>query len=357
MDKPSAKPETHAVGSYKYPSIDNLSLTSTRVWGDEEHPSNANWYIQEKIDGSQLTIIVNPEYNEADSKSQPLLFYNKGGLISYTNKVFLKAINMLTHLAKSSDPSIKKFDPKLAYHGEAVCSTQHNVAKYEHVPRYYFIVYDITTIDGAYLDPREVEYQARVRLGLEVVPLLAINSNPKISPYAICKDLVGRMMEGTIKSILGGAAEGIVLKHNTFIDKKGKTVATKLKFVTPAFRESHAMKNHREKATPETAVQEVGKAYSIPARFHKAVQHLRDADKLKFDMTDVIKLKEELDDDLEREVMTEVMTYLWAELAPHVKRACRVGFDDWYRDHLGHNKEAATMKSSAPHYEDPAKPV
>ena len=105
--------------------------------------------------------------------------------------------------------------------------------------------------------------------------------------------------------------------------------------VTPEFKESHAMKQTKgERPTPESSVAEVGKSFSTPARFHKAVQHLRDAGKLKNTPEDLYKLKEELDDDLEREARDEIMMYLWAELAPYVKRACRTNFDEWYKEHL-----------------------
>lgn len=332
MDKPTA-PATHVVSSYKYPSIDTLNLTSKRVWGDAGCPTNANWYVQEKIDGSQLTVIANTDYTFIDSKSQPLLFYNKGGLVSYTNKIFLPAMGMLSDLARSAEAK-HAFNPDLAYHGEAVCTRRHNVIKYDRTPRFYFIMYDITKADGTYLSPAEMRSEA-VRIGLETVPMLTpVNMDPKVSPYQTCQELINGIVAGTIKSSLGGVPEGVVLKHHAFLSDKGKTVATKLKYVTPAFREAHEIKNKREQATPDSAVQNVGAAYSLPARYHKAVQHMRDAGKLKYGEIDLVKLKEELDDDLERECNHEVMAYLWAELAPHVKRASRTSFDEWYKGYL-----------------------
>ncbi len=336
MEKPTY------VDTRKYPSIGDLSMNSKRIWGDAKHPTNANWYIQEKIDGSQLTVMVNPAYeavqDDPDTKVEPLLFFNKGTPVAYTNKTFLKTINMLTYMAKTAKPDCN-FDPQYTYHGEAVCSTRHNVAKYDRVPRYYFIIYDITNRNGTWLGPSSLGAEV-ARLGLEMTPILAwggfgsANLDDPLSPYVECQQLIETILAGTRKSILGGMPEGVVLKHPGFINEKGKTVATKLKYVTPAFREAHAMKNKGEQATPESAVQEVGKAYSVGARFYKAVQHARDAGELKFDVTDAVKLKERLDDDFERERKPEAMNYLWAELAPHVKRACRTGFDEWYREYL-----------------------
>jgi len=329
-----AQPKTIQV---KFPSIDNLNPKSTRVWaGEGAEANNHFWYVQEKLDGSQFTFVLNPEYNPEDPKSPQLLFYNKGGAINPTNKIFLKAMNMLNVLAKTGVIS-----RQYVYHGEAICATNHGVVKYERMPKYYVVLYDLTTLDGKYQHPAVVDTEAR-RLGLEAAPVLYLNFDCSISPYEVCQRLVDEIAAGKIKSLLGGTPEGVVLKHESFVSR-GKTVATKLKLVTPAFRESHAMKQHKEQATPASSIEEIGKAYSLDARFQKSYQHLRDAGKIKHVMEDALKIKEELDDDLERECRDEIMMYLWAELAPYVKRACRTGFDEWYK-----NKLAALAPSEIP---------
>jgi hypothetical protein len=335
MDAPQIQPQPQIqtqlqpkTPQVKFPSIDNLNPKSTRVWaGEGPEANNHLWYVQEKLDGSQFTFVLNPDYNPEDPKSPQLLFYNKGGAINPTNKIFLKAMNMLNVLAKTG-----RMSSQYVYHGEAICSTNHGVVKYERVPKYYVVLYDLTTLDGKYQHPATMKAEA-TRLGLEAAPVLYFNFDRSISPYEVCQRLVDEIAAGKIKSMLGGTPEGVVLKHESFVSR-GKTVATKLKLVTPAFRESHAMKQHKEQATPASSIEEIGKAYSLEARFHKSYQHLRDAGKLKHVMEDVIKIKEELDDDLERECRDEIMMYLWAELAPYVKRACRTGFDDWYKNKL-----------------------
>ena len=315
----------------KYPSIDNLSMNSSRSWAGDApgEEGNVNWYIEEKIDGSQLTFRLRHE-GDADynAEAPSLLFFNKGGNVGSTSKVFVKAINLLNTVCD-------RFNPSYVYHGEAVCSTQHNVVKYVRPPKYYFILYDIGTPSGL-LDPIQKRDEGQ-RVGLEVVPTLYLNRVGHVSPYQKCQSLIDDIRYERLTSILGGPPEGIVLKHHAFV-YRGKTTATKLKLVTPDFRESHAMKQHKEQATPETAITAVGQAYSLPARFHKAYQHLRDAGKLKGDDVDFFRIKEELDNDLEREAREEVTAYLWAELAPYVKRACRTGFDEWYKQKLAEPK-------------------
>lgn len=312
----------------KFPSIDNLNPKSTRTWGGSgDENENHLWYVQEKLDGSQISFVTNLKYDASDPKSERLLFYNKGGAISPTNKIFLRTMNMLTVLA-----SRVAFDPQYVYHGEAIGTVNHGVVKYGRVPKYYVVLYDLATLDGKYLHHEKLKAEAD-RLGLEVAPVLFQNKEPAISPYEVCQRLVDEITAGKIPSLLGGTPEGVVLKHHAFFSK-GKHVATKLKLVTPAFRESHAMKQHKEQVTPASCIEEIGKSYSLEPRFHKAYQHMRDAGKLKHTMDDVLKIKEELDDDLERECRDEIMMYLWAELAPYVKRACRTGFDEWYKRQL-----------------------
>ena len=121
----------------KYPSIGDVKVNSSRSWkGDVSgEENNHRWYIEEKVDGSQLSFVVSEELT--------VTFYNKGSTINPTNKVFLKTINMITTLA-----SKKIFNSTYVYHGEAVCSSRHNVVQYERYPKYYFILFDIQTPSG-----------------------------------------------------------------------------------------------------------------------------------------------------------------------------------------------------------------
>ena len=215
----------------KYPSIDNVKVNSLRSWkGDSPgealshsleqssrerdracvstEENNHRWYIEEKVDGSQLSFVVSDE-------GQPT-FYNKGSTINPTNKVFVKTINMITTLA-----SKKIFNPTYVYHGEAVCSSRHNVVQYERYPKYYFILFDIQTSTGL-LYPNEKRIEAE-RIGLEVVPTFIWNTDPERSPYTVCQEFLDNIVAGKVTSILGGRPEGIVLKHHNFISR-GKAV-------------------------------------------------------------------------------------------------------------------------------------
>jgi hypothetical protein len=313
---------------------------TTRTWKGEKpgEENNHRWYIQEKIDGSQMSFTLGSgslvlEQNRTEQMGQ-LSFFNKGTFVSPTNKIFSKAIVMLSQLNEETRGTNKGFNPAYVYHGEAVCSTRHNVVQYDRVPKKYFIIYDIfDSTRQRLLDPSEMDFEA-CRIGLEVVPRLWWNFDPEMSPYELCHRFIKDIEAGKLLSHLGGRPEGVVLKHHCFV-KNGKTVATKLKLVAPEFKEKHAMKQYKERATPDSCVAEVGRAYRVDARFHKAYQHLRDAGKLKGDESDIHKLIEECDHDMERENAREIAAYLWAELGPFIKQASRNGLDVWYRNLIG----------------------
>jgi hypothetical protein len=311
--------------SYKYPSIDHINFESNRKWNSDsdEEKDNYRYYIQEKIDGSQITFM---------KENNKLIFFNKGKKITDDNKVFRKAIIMLNN----NRYLIDNINENYIYHGEAVCNIQHNVAKYNRTPKYYFILYDIVDkTTTKYINPNIVTNEA-VRLGLEMVPILYYNEDPNISPYEKCKELMNDIESDKLTSILGGQPEGIVLKHHNFINK-GKSVSTKQKYVSDQFKESHKMKKIIIKRSEKEFIEELGLLYATNARFHKAYQHLRDANELQNDKNDIFKLINELDKDLEKEYIDEIKNYLWCEFSGKINDYSRTGFKLWYEQLLLNN--------------------
>lgn len=69
-----------------YPPIQTLNLNSNRIWTEND---NYKYYIEEKIDGSQLSIIL--------EENNKLCFYNKRTPISETNSTFMKSVSMLKY--------------------------------------------------------------------------------------------------------------------------------------------------------------------------------------------------------------------------------------------------------------------
>jgi hypothetical protein len=320
---PNDSPTTNGFGTstilnkqIQYPSIETLQ-DSKRAWnGVGDEADNHRWYVEEKIDGSQISFSV---------VGDEVKFYNKGNYISPGNKVFTRTMSLIK--------TITKLNPMLIYHGEAVCSKQHNIVKYERTPKYYFVLYDIYDLQENRLLSYDEKAMRADEAGFEVVPRLWQNTDPNMTPYQICTKLNSAIEAGEIKSILGGRPEGVVLKHHAYFTR-GKRVSTKLKLVCDAHKESRGLKQNKEQQKPGDCIVNIGRSYATQARFHKAFQHLRDAGKLTMTLADILKIKEELDADLDRESQDEISKYLYGELSSQIKHESRAGVEDWYKNFI-----------------------
>lgn len=298
-----------------YPSIETINVDSKRSYKGihDDEQENYKFYFEEKIDGSQLSILVN---------NDKLEFYNKHKPINDTNSVFQKAIIMLK--CKYQDKNI--LNGNYIYHGEAVCNLRHNVNVYERTPKYYFIVYDIyDCVDKKYLS-LELKHAECDRIGIGYVPVLYHNDDPDCNPYKKAEELIQNIENGSILSCLGGVPEGIVLKHHAFVFK-GKTTATKLKYVTNAFKERHKGKQSKVNLSADEFIERLGKEFNTEARFQKAYQHLKENGK----EVDIHKIIGELDTDFDKEYMEEIMMLLWSEFSPIIKKHARKDVGEWYK--------------------------
>lgn len=300
-----------------YPKISVLDLDSKRQWNEV----NKDWYIQEKVDGSQLSVSIN--------KDGSLTFWNKNKAISDQAKVFAKACSMIKAIQD-------KLNPEYRYHGEAVCCRRHGIVHYATVPPYYWILYDIQVeATRKYLSVDEMEAEAK-RIGLAFVQRLYQNSDAAIQPIPIVQDLIDKIERGELTSTLGGnSIEGVVLKHHNFVSDKGIT-ATKQKFVSSQFKERHASgvgKSDRN-MNPDEFLDMLGSQFNTAPRFTKAIQHLKEADKFQPKPNEMFKISQELDSDLEAECKALIQEFLWVEFSPKIFAASRKNLKEWYENFL-----------------------
>ena len=300
-------------GDYtKYPSINIVNPDSERDWSGQ----NSEWYIQEKIDGSQLTFCF------VDNK---LEFFNKGKIVKNGNKYFNKAIIMLSEMSHL-------LSHELIYHGEVVQKCKHSTITYERTPEFYVIIYDIQDSNGKYFHYRDIISEC-TRIGFEYCQVLYDNGIEKSdkSPIVISQQLISDIENGNIKSCLGGTPEGVVIKHHNFIDVNGVSHATKLKMTTTKFREEIGLKQHNTKNSENNFIEILGKNYNVEARFVKAVYRMRDQELLCDDKDENIqKIIMELDNDFEKENMEIVKNYLWSEYHDEIIKESKKNFVNWY---------------------------
>ena len=308
-----------------YPSIETLKLKTSKEWINTSSGvtttgsvNNYKYYIEEKIDGSQMSFL---------SREGRIDFYNKRNRIDRidrNNGVFCKAMMML-----SRDEFVQVLNNQYIYHGEAVCNIRHNVVVYERTPKYYFILYDIYDVNtGKYLN-LEQKHKEALRIGLECTSVLYVNNDPDKHPSVVCEDLIRQIEDNKIQSCLGGSIEGIVLKHESFISRN-KEIAVKLKYVTQKFKERHVLKQEKVVRSPSEFLEWLGKSFSTIPRFNKAYQHIIERQ----EQLNMDKLVAELDIDFDKEYKDEIITYLWAEFGPIIKKYAREGVGSWYKQKL-----------------------
>lgn len=105
------------------------------------------------------------------------------------------------------------------------------------------------------------------------------------------------------------------------------------KFVSEAFKEVHRAgwkKEHTGKGRWETFVD----GYRTEARWHKAIQHLREGGKLDGSPKDIGPLIKEIQKDVAEEERQTIMEFLWKEFGQEVLRKAIAGFPEWYKEQL-----------------------
>jgi len=291
-----------------YPSIEHGDEDTTTLNSDTH---KGDVIIQEKIDGSQLSIC------NIDGK---LHFYNKNKEITATSKPFLNS-----YLSLVDKPHL--FKKGYIYHGEAMNSIQPNTIRYEREPLYFWIIYEIVKDDGISLSPEQV-LECIKDTGLEYIrPIFYNFICAKYYDYVqIANKCITEINEGKIKSVLGGKPEGVVLKALNHKKENGKIVNTRYKFVRTEFSEMNRMRKKKLPTLLDTEIVDgIGDVYNVHARFQKAVQHLKEADKWKDGdiMRNQSAMVNELDIDLLKECKEDIKTMLFIRFFPQICKAAR----------------------------------
>lgn len=266
-------------------------------------------FIEEKIDGSQFSFAVIDGVLRMRSKGKEIL-------LEAPEKMFNLAV--ATAISLSGD-----LHPGWTYRAEYLNKPKHNVLAYDRVPEQNLILFDVETGPEQYLDPHEKLLEGR-RLGLEVVPALAsgrINSAEELRA----------LLDTT--SVLGGQkVEGVVVKNYNRWGRDGHVLLGK--FVSEAFKEVHGGEWRKSNPTKSDVLDQLVLRYRTPARFMKAVQHLREAGKLEQSPRDIGLLIKAVKDDVDAECREEIAAILTKWAMPHILRAVAGGLPEWYKEEL-----------------------
>lgn len=290
---------------HSYPEIYNLGHKAIVDLFEEDV------LIEEKVDGSQFSFGLIDGAIKVRSKGREFP-------VNGSDKMFQLACNTVEKLA-----SLGWLKEGWTYRGEYLSKPKHNSLTYDRVPVGHIILFDITTGHEEYLSYPEKKAVAE-GMGLEVVPCLF---QGKIENVEQIRALLDRV------SILGGnKIEGMVIKNYRRFTQQKKAMFGK--YVTEEFKEIHRREWKNTNPTQGDIVTQISTDLKTPARWNKAIQHLRESGQLTDSPQDIGPLMKEIVADVLKECEDEIKTRLFNFAWPHISRGITRGVPEWYKQKL-----------------------
>ncbi len=263
--------------------------------------------IQEKVDGSQFSM---GRYNgELVCKSRNAILHDP------PQQMFAQAVET----AQSLD-----LIDGWTYRGEYLQKPNHNSLCYERIPEKHIIIFDIDKGHEDYANKHE-RYHECERLGLEAIPVL---DNCQITTTDSLLSYLDRI------SVLGGAKiEGIVVKNYAICDEHDGH-SLKGKFVSEQFKEIHGKEWKAKNPGGADIKRTIGETYQTDARWHKAIQHLKEAGTLTGSPKDIGNLIKAVQSDVLEECKEDIKEALFKWAWKDVSRMITYGLPEWYKREL-----------------------
>jgi hypothetical protein len=279
--------------------------------------------IQEKVDGSFFAfgLFTPAPFDKLDPESNTveLRIRSKGAMMipdapESLFKPAVKAVKERLHL----------LHPGWQYRAETLAKPKHNALSYDRVPKDNIILFDVCTDEETYLPYEELCAEAK-RLDLEVVPQLYAG---RVSDADSLRNYLDTV------SVLGGQKiEGFVIKPLIPLYGPDKKMLFG-KFVSEAFKEVHRSAWKESNPGPKDIVLTLGEQYASPARYQKALIHLREAGAIEDSPRDIGKLIREIPGDVRKECEDEIKEALFKYAWPHISRIIVRQVPEWYKDLL-----------------------
>lgn len=268
-------------------------------------------YVEEKIDGSQISFGVFGDELKIRSRGGPIH-------LGAPDKMFAQAVATIRIMA---DRGLLR--DGWTYRGEYLAKPNHNVLAYGRIPLNFIIGWDISDGLESYLSYEDKKNEFD-RIGLETTPLLHYGEVADIQFFR-------RFLER--ESILGAQKiEGVVVKNYSKFLPDGKLMVGK--FVSEAFKEIHNGVWKEANPSNSDVVDGLIESYKTPARWAKAVQRLREAGQLEDSPRDIGKIVAEIPKDIFEEETDAIKERLFQHFAPKIRRGCVGGVAEWYKEQL-----------------------
>jgi len=291
-----AFPKIFAIGS---PYIENL------FDGEVE--------VSEKVDGSQF--VFGRVNGELHVRSKGRMMY-----LNAFEKMFAAAIEYVQSIES-------RVLDNIVYYCEYLMRPKHNVLKYDTIPKNHLALFGVSTPEKRFVTAHHVLEKIANLLGIDVVPLLYQGEIKNSS------DVLELLEE---ESYLGGTkVEGVVVKNYSqqFLIGGQPMPLMAGKYVSEKFKEKHD-KDWKKEKTSKGRWQTYCEGFQSEARWHKAVQHLREKGELEFEPRDIGKLIKEIQRDIMEEEKESIKGMLWQEFGKDVLRTAIKGFPETYKEWL-----------------------
>lgn len=268
--------------------------------------------VQEKVDGSQISFCV-------DAGGE-LRVRSKGAQINV-----IAPDNMFSNGVEAIKAVKDKLTPGFVYRGEYLKKPKHNALAYDRVPKNHIALFDIHDRNKGeefYCDMNIVGDEAK-RLGFDMVPVFHVGN--------VAIEQIRGFLNNV--SFLGGARiEGVVVKNYSLFTPDHKVAMGK--FVSEAFKEVHSAAWKESNPTQKDVVERLIDGHRTPARWAKAVQHLREAGKLSDSPKDIGLIIKEAQEDVRRECRQDIADALVEYFLPGILRGVVNGIPEWYKEQL-----------------------
>lgn len=268
--------------------------------------------ITEKVDGSQFA------FGKLDGQLQTR---SKGQIIYPENapQMFKKGIEYVLSIED-------RIPDNTIFYCEYLEKPKHNALTYERTPKNHLILFGVCDNTQKFVSDYESLKKYAEDLDIEVVPLVY---KGKIDIALQIQEFLNR------KSILGGAdIEGVVVKNyeKQFLLGGQPMPLMSGKYVSEAFKEVH--RSSWAGQTTPGKWQLFKESYRTPARWDKAIQHLKENGELENSPRDIGKLLIEIKKDIGQEEKETIKTFLWKEFGDELLRCAIQGFPEFYKQRL-----------------------
>jgi hypothetical protein len=270
---------------------------------------------EEKIDGSQFSFKRNGAIDEIECRS-------KGAVVNTVvpEGMFAQGVKVVQELGYALPDG-------LTFRGEYLAKPKHNVLCYSRIPNKNIVIFDINDGEESYLD-YDRKAQLAADLGLEVVPILF---RGMLTDVTKLRELLER------ESFLGGQkVEGVVIKPLNY-DLFGRDKKVLMgKFVSEAYKEVHSAEWKTLHATkgPGDVINIMAAQFATPARWEKAIIHLKEKGEIEDSNRDIGKLIAEVPADVLKECEGEIREQLFKWAWPQLRRKLTGGLPEWYKQRL-----------------------